>query len=497
MTDLVISDPLRAYEAALEALSLHSSDLSAQHQAVLALARMGSLDFALAEYDRLGLDKIRNHEDVQALGARLLKDLYQRGAALYTLRYARKSAKKYQQAFDDSQGYYSGVNAATMALLSDAPYADIVTQADAVLSLLPAPDDLSPEEHYFIEATRAECLLLKGKISSAKDILRQAVAFDPLNYLAHASTLRQFRLIIKKQSGDQNWLSALTPPRPIHFAGHLWDDDIQIDQDLPTQLADIIQEYDIGFGYGALAAGADILIAEALLREGAELNVILPEPVDQFVERSVRPYGTGWIARFETCVDQAKSILSLPRLRPGQSQAQTVLAAHMAMGKAILRGDQLGSDPQQLLIQDLGRTSSMTTRLKADWIETDRVSHSVPQSLPRTSTPNTMPDADMLRLCLMRIGDDHVDTYDDIDNALRAANIASEARVALHYHLSGADAELRTILRATRSPGLFVSEAVAMEIALNRRESYEVIFAGLAKSDSGSVRIYQLQSKKR
>ena len=52
-----------------------------------------------------------------------------------------------------------------------------------------------------------------------------------------------------------------------------------------------IPDADIGFGFGALAAGAELLTAEALLARGAELHVILPSDPESFaaaLRRSVR-----------------------------------------------------------------------------------------------------------------------------------------------------------------------------------------------------------------
>ena len=44
-----------------------------QHASILKLARAGSTKFALSEYRRQGLDKIRDHEDIMALHVRLYK----------------------------------------------------------------------------------------------------------------------------------------------------------------------------------------------------------------------------------------------------------------------------------------------------------------------------------------------------------------------------------------------------------------------------------------
>lgn len=129
MTNYMIAedehDYIQSYENATAKLSTSPSDQNLQHKAVLSLARAGSLGFALSEYKRYALNNVRQHEDIMALGGRLSKDLYLRSSGKKALDYARDSAHQYEAAFQDTKGYYSGVNAATMALMSKMPLATI------------------------------------------------------------------------------------------------------------------------------------------------------------------------------------------------------------------------------------------------------------------------------------------------------------------------------------------------------------------------------------
>jgi len=75
MIERSLHDYIGSYESAVMKLQLSPDDRALQHQAVLALARMGALDLALSEYERYGLSNVRHHEDIMALGARLSKDL--------------------------------------------------------------------------------------------------------------------------------------------------------------------------------------------------------------------------------------------------------------------------------------------------------------------------------------------------------------------------------------------------------------------------------------
>ena len=179
-----------SYEHAIEALKSRPDDRELQHQAVLSLARSGALDFAIAEYNRFGLHEITQHEDIMALNGRLSKDLYLRSSGTTATEHAQDAALKYEAAFKSTRGYYSGINSATMALMADMPSDNITERVKAVETLLPLPENLAPEDHYFIEATRAECFLLAGNQAETIKSLQSAVNFDPLNFSAHATTLK-------------------------------------------------------------------------------------------------------------------------------------------------------------------------------------------------------------------------------------------------------------------------------------------------------------------
>jgi len=133
------------------------------------------------------------------------------------------------------------------------------------LSLAAPPDP--DETAYFQAATPAEALLVLGRTEEAKRALAGAIARAPEAWADHASTIRQFELLLAALGQDAGWLDALRPPRPLSFAGHMAV--APGDRRLAGQVAEALAQMRIGFGYGALAAGADIVVAEALLARGA------------------------------------------------------------------------------------------------------------------------------------------------------------------------------------------------------------------------------------
>jgi len=351
------------------------------HTYILDLARSGATRFALAEYERFGLNQVGEDEDIMALHGRLYKDIYltQSGEeAIYT---ARLSAEKYEAAFMSTHGFYSGINSATMSLLAGFPSDMIRMRAQRILDALPSKQDLDAQTYYFIEATRAEAHLLLGHDVEAQRRLCKAIEHDPLNYTAHASTIKQFNLIGSYLDTPFDWLSEYSPPKTMHFAGHINIPDLVQTKE---KIADWIQREDIGFGYGSLAAGADIMIAEALLDEGAELHVILPVSKAIFLQHSVEPFGHHWSTRFQRCLSEATKISIKSELANWPNPDLDKQAVMTAMGRAIRRARSLSVDSSQLLIWDKADDESATKLAASLWNKTAFSQHII-QELKKTN----------------------------------------------------------------------------------------------------------------
>ena len=115
---------------------------------------------------------------------------------------------------------------------------------------------------------------------------------------------------------DPGVLDALAVPTVIHFGGHMISapgERGRFPAEAEGQVADAIADYltqgAVGFGFGSLACGADILFAEALLASGAELHVVLPFAVEEFKAESVARGGPTWPARFDRCLVEATTVI--------------------------------------------------------------------------------------------------------------------------------------------------------------------------------------------
>ncbi len=317
---------------------------------ITALARSGALDRAWALFEASGYLTATKNAAALAVKGRLLKDRALSASGMDRRAHFNAAAQAYAQADTLSPAPYLLINVATLKLLAgDAAAADDV--ATQVLSRLQNADDL--ETPYWIAATRAEAQLLSGDRAAAEVSLTQAIGHAPQSYEDHASTLRQFRLITAEQNASPDWLDAYRPPSSAHFAGHLGvagDDEARLRKNLDA----LLERENIGFGFGALAAGADIIVAEALLNRGAELTAILPVAIDTFIAQSITPLGGNWRRRFDACMDHASNFIQITHIEGAFEPLTINLAGDVGMGSAILNSKRLESKAIQIVIADDG-----------------------------------------------------------------------------------------------------------------------------------------------
>ena len=315
---------------------------------IIAHARSGALDHAWRLFREAGLETVDDDPAVLAVHGRLLKDqaLATRGDERQD--FYRRAADTYGRAAAIDGAVYPLINAATLALLAGEPAKSERRARQALERLASAgPDADTP---YYLAATRAEALLLTGEVAQARQVLGEAVALAPQAWEDHASTLRQFALILDAKAQSSLWLDALRPPTSLHFAGHMGV--AETTTKLAQRVRDVIARERVGFGFGALAAGSDIVIAEALVEMGAELHLILPAPAASFRAASVEPFGEGWCRRFDAVLVQATTLRELGRPLDPPHPLGIRLAAEVAMGEALMHARALATQAMQLLVLD-------------------------------------------------------------------------------------------------------------------------------------------------
>jgi class 3 adenylate cyclase len=357
----------RAYDLAAEALELFPGNVGLAHRAVLSLANAGATGLALEKYYEFGLDK-RLETDARSLLGRLKKDqafaetgearaaLFREGRAVY------EDAFRSAIAAGDPEAYYPAINAATLALFAGDDEA-AGRLAGEVLDLL-APRIASLDEgaadRYWVLATALEAHLVCGDLDAARGLVDLVVAASGNDDAALATTGRQLERIVAAKNLDSGVLAAFKVPTVVHFLGNMiappagQNGRFRVVQaaTVAADIAALLKGIRIGAAYGSLAAGADILFAEALLGQGVALNIVLPFATDDFIEQLVRPAGDEWVTRFEACLAEAKTVrFATEDAYLGDDQLFPY-SSSLAMGLASLCARHLRAPLMQLAVWD-------------------------------------------------------------------------------------------------------------------------------------------------
>jgi class 3 adenylate cyclase len=388
----------RAFDVAQRGLAQHKASIPLKHRAVLALARSGASRQAQELFRSLGLEG-REDNDIAELEARLLKDV-----ALASpegpdrVRLLLAAAAKYEAAYRRTGSYYPAINVANLLLLAGEPdraaqIAELIAEAVNPMAL-PTGEDL-----FWVRATLVEAHVIRGDLPAARKALTDALEASQGNYAWLSTAARGIRNAALARQLPTDWIREVSPPTVIHYLGHIIAAPgrpgrfpAEAEHDVAVRIREILEEQQVGFGYGSLAAGADILFAEALLARGAQLHLLLPFSLSDFVERSVKPAGTDWPERFEVCMKQAKSVRYATEDEHLGDDTLYVYNSRLAMGLAALASQHLLTSVQQIAVWDGGpaRGAAGTAIDVEIWRATGR-----PQSIIPV-TPNVPPGSSSL-----------------------------------------------------------------------------------------------------
>ena len=340
-------DLLQAYAAAATALADHPDDKRLHYWRVLALARLGETDRAHAAYREAGLDNV-DESDTLSLWARLEKD-----RALATADVADrmglllKAAHAYRDVYRRTGDYFPAINAASMLLLAG----EREGARDLAGEVLAMPAITSPQG-YYAAATTAEALLILGRTAEAQAAAVAALGFPDADPGARSSTCRQLASLAEAMGAGEDVVALFRPAPVLTYCGHMFLADAEAEADLAGAIAGALDSRGCTAAFGSLACGADILVAEAVLKRGCGLHVFLPFAEDDFLAQSVRPGGTSWVTRYRRCLEQASSVTIASTTPWLHDDNQFAYASQLMMGGARLRASFLNTHAWQLAIWD-------------------------------------------------------------------------------------------------------------------------------------------------
>ncbi|WP_342110885.1 Crp/Fnr family transcriptional regulator [Methylobacterium sp. SI9] len=427
---LLTGDAFRARNLALEVLGRFPSHPEIRHQAVLAMLRCGSfeeaagllatfgwdgdLDTVLSSIDdgyasphgvkrrdeldsgeqldadeekRWWRDRQKNERrlrvDIPALSARVAKEV-----AFAALRLGQQSfapivaqaAARYAAIADRFSDTYCAINVAAMArVLGDADKAEKYARR-TLMSGTPRT--------YWDFVTAMEGHLILGEREPALAAARDAAAVEVAE-ISRAGMVASTRLQLRRLAPSCGALAMelhalLRQKRIAYVSGHLppqpdldlslWRD---IEPGLSTAIDQAYVEAEIGAVVCALAAGSDLLMAERALAAEASVHVVLPVPIDVFLERSVLVGDAvachHWKARFDAVLSKARTVRVLEEDKPTKVRLAFDEAVYVgnrhAAGLALLRSDEWESEAVMICIHDGSPPGSIagTSRVRADW----------------------------------------------------------------------------------------------------------------------------------
>ena len=380
----------------------------------LVVARSGAVENARELFKRYRIGE-RQDQDSQSLGARLIKDRAFEETGETRSRLLRKAAEAYGRVYERFGGGFPAGNAATLSLLAGKK-SDAEAWAQKTLDACARETPETERQYYYRDASIAEALLVRGEVERAEAALKKAGSYETVEFGARAITAKQLNLVCQARGIDPSILKHIAVPEVLYFAGHIIappgeDGRFPADQEehVRARIDDYLSEFRPSVAYGSLAAGADILFAEACIEKGIELHVILPFSLDDFVAQSVEVSGPEWVERFKRCLQHFSTS------RDGMQSAVTyatdgkflqdeslyMYGAQLAMGLALLRSSVLGTGMKMAVVYDgKGGTGVGTDGSINMWEDFGLPYHIIDcpgSSGPKPGAPREVPDSRRIR----------------------------------------------------------------------------------------------------
>lgn len=352
--------PWDACDVFREEVAKHLDDADLLYWGALAYARAGAASEAHAVLDRAqsaasaASDRLA---DSLSLRGRLWKDrLHRASNAADVAALAERARDAYLAAYALQRDPYPGINAASLALLSGDPAASRALAQEVLTRLGTQTSSWTPWDH----ATAGEAELLLGRFDRAHARYADAYALAPDDAGSVATMRRQLNLLARALPQSRDLLPILRAADVVAFSGHMLDAPDRAVPRFPSALVPAVDaairahlaQLHTPIVYCSAACGSDLILIEAALAIGAEVNVVLPFDRADFVRTSVIGGGDDWVRRFDAALGQVARVIAAT---DESHLGDDVLFEHAALlveGLAQLRAAQLETSPALLCVLD-------------------------------------------------------------------------------------------------------------------------------------------------
>lgn len=288
---LKLGEAFLAYDIAREGLGVFAGDVRLLQLQALALARIGAILVGLREQGQ-------DDEETFGIFARTHKDFWMIAPTEEEREHhLRRSLEDYLKGYECSGGYYTSINADSMALVAGETETArrIAAEVRVICEEGLAKGGSDSPESYWLLATAAEAALVSGNMDSARlNYIRATTESDP-GAAEVSRTRSQARLLLKYQEQDEHALDdCFGLPRIGLFTGHMLDRPDRPAPRFPAALEEAVrseieaslERRDVQIGYSSLACGGDMLFAESALKRGGEVYIFLPFDIETFIEQN-------------------------------------------------------------------------------------------------------------------------------------------------------------------------------------------------------------------
>ncbi len=360
---LRLGEAFLGFDIAAEGLQSFKEDLRLVQLQALALARTGATKRANQILQEL---RSHGHQDEETLGllARTHKDFWLIATdPLEKSEHLELSYQLYLDAYERNRGYYSGINAASMALIAGkTDKAHEIARDVTALCQEATRKTSDATENYWLQSTLAEASLVLGEIKLAEVMYKTACKLGGQTWAVVSRTRAQARLLLEASGLNTNFLDHCFPaPRVVVASGHMFDRANRKNPRFPRALEERIRKeissrlegLGAQVGFCSLACGTDMIFSEAILQRGGEINIVLPFPKDDFKVSSVNFLGDPEMdADFEGILENAATVTTLNESGTPEQGAVYEYCNQTLVGLALLKAQFLGVEVIPLAIWD-------------------------------------------------------------------------------------------------------------------------------------------------